>query len=161
MCIIIDACCRDEVFSITPTPAGAEVVKRIETGQLALVLGGQLTQELVGPSVGSDEARRRVKAWRQAGKAWEVDGAKLADELAWVSTQTLQSNDQHIIALARASGARTLFTRDGKAGGLLTKDFKNKNLVDRPKGAVYRSAEHTKLLKHTGSCGKLNKKRAK
>ena len=53
------------------------------------------------------------------------------------------SNDCHIIALARASGARLLCSDDVKLG----EDFKNKKWIDKPRGKIYKNATHNKLLK--------------
>jgi len=60
------------------------------------------------------------------------------------------SNDHHILALAIATGARTLATNDNA----LATDFKNKQIIDRPRGSIYRDPEaHRHLLRHTPSCG--------
>ena len=56
----------------------------------------------------------------------------------------LQSNDRHIIALAKASGARLLYTGDGK---LLRKDFDNKAYIDNPTGKIYPKGKKAKELK--------------
>lgn len=43
------------------------------------------------------------------------------------------SNDAHVIALAQVTGARLLFSNDSA----LQSDFKNKLLIDQPRGKVY------------------------
>ena len=63
------------------------------------------------------------------------------------------SNDPHVIALARISGARLLCSRDQK----LHSDFGNKHLVDNPRGSVYQDIPHAPLIAR--HC-KLGKKRA-
>ena len=45
----------------------------------------------------------------------------------------LRSNDPHVIALAQVSGSRLLYSRDGD----LQKDFKDRSLIDSPRGSVY------------------------
>lgn len=55
----------------------------------------------------------------------------------------LSSNDPHIIALARVSGARLLCSNDQG----LHCDFKNLVLVPRPKGNVYQGISHEALIK--------------
>ncbi|SPE26752.1 hypothetical protein SBA3_1300008 [Candidatus Sulfopaludibacter sp. SbA3] len=55
------------------------------------------------------------------------------------------SNDHHVLALAITSGARTLATLDNE----LAQDFKNKNIIDNPRGSVYRDQTHARLLRHT------------
>jgi hypothetical protein len=60
------------------------------------------------------------------------------------------SNDLHVLALAIVSGARTVATRDQA----LSKDFRNKAVVDSPRGSIYRDpGKHGHLLCHTSSCG--------
>ena len=54
----------------------------------------------------------------------------------------MKSNDPHILALARASGARLVYTGDGK----LIADFKNKRLIDGPRGKIYTGASNVRLL---------------
>jgi hypothetical protein len=53
----------------------------------------------------------------------------------------VRSNDVHILALARVSGARVLFLRDNN----LHSDFKNTKIL-RPKGKIYQGQRHKKLL---------------
>ncbi len=47
--------------------------------------------------------------------------------------ETCRSNDTHVIALAQISGARLLYSNDMA----LHKDFRNKSLIDKPRGKVY------------------------
>ena len=54
----------------------------------------------------------------------------------------LQSDDSHVIALARASGARLLYTGDTA----LIADFKDKRLIDKPRGRIYSGAANSDLL---------------
>lgn len=63
-------------------------------------------------------------------------------------TGQLRSNDPHILALARASGARLLYTADKD----LIADFKNPRIVSRPRGKVYSGAANARLLAGA-SCG--------
>ena len=53
-----------------------------------------------------------------------------------------KSNDEHVIALAQVSGARLLYSGDGD----LRKDFKNKELIDHPRGKVYSTEENSRFL---------------
>ncbi|WP_424945742.1 hypothetical protein [Candidatus Spongiihabitans sp.] len=52
------------------------------------------------------------------------------------------SNDIHILALAKASGARLLYTGDKD----LMADFKKKAIID-PRGKIYSGSGHKNLLK--------------
>ena len=48
-----------------------------------------------------------------------------------------RSNDTHVIALAQISGARLLYSNDKD----LHVDFKNKRLIDEPRGKIYSTNE--------------------
>ena len=70
-------------------------------------------------------------------------------------TQVCQSDDPHIIALAKISGARLLYSNDID----LHKDFSDKALIDNPRGRVYStlrnkrfSDSHKRLLARTDLC---------
>ena len=55
-----------------------------------------------------------------------------------------------MLALAIVSGARTLASDDNA----LTADFRNKAIIDSPRGSIYRDpVKHGRLLRHTTSCG--------
>jgi hypothetical protein len=92
----------------------------------------------------------------RAGHARRVPDEDVENEGAVVLKSRLcRSNDIHVIALARLSGARTLCTRDR----YLERDFKNVRLVSKPKGSIYKGSSHARLLRHTSSCGLLKKGR--
>jgi hypothetical protein len=52
------------------------------------------------------------------------------------------SNHAHIVALAKASGARVVFSNDGN----LHKGIRNATLVAKPRGRIYQTPEHQHLL---------------
>ena len=69
------------------------------------------------------------------------------------------SDDPHVVALAQLSGARLLYSNDTD----LMQDFRNRNLIDRPRGRIYSTDEkmnpsksftttHRNLLKTKGLC---------
>ena len=65
------------------------------------------------------------------------------------------SNDIHVIALAQISGARLLYSNDK----VLHTDFRNKRLVDSPRGKLYSTNEqknftevHARLLRNRDLC---------
>lgn len=65
------------------------------------------------------------------------------------------SNDIHVIALAQISGARLLYSNDMA----LHKDFRNKRLIDKPRGKVYSTNQrkdftsgHARLLNDRSLC---------
>ena len=65
------------------------------------------------------------------------------------------SDDEHVIALARVSGARLLFTNDGD----LQADFKNPGIINGPRGVIYTTMlkqevtrTHRDLLRRSDLC---------
>lgn len=146
MCVIIDACVRDLVFSPQPHEDARPVLDWIERGPGRVAYGGKkLCDELFK----SRHATRRLKVWKQAGRAYEFPQTIVDAEDTRVKALGLaRSNDTHIIALARVSGARTLYSADGA----LHADFKNPQLVNDPRGTIYQRSDHAQLLVHTASC---------
>ena len=65
------------------------------------------------------------------------------EEQILLGLEQRQSNDDHILALARASGARLLFSRDAD----LAQDFKNRIFLNEPRGSVYKKRAHAHLLR--------------
>ncbi len=118
-----------------------------ERGAPRLVAAGKLREELAN----NDSVRRQLVALDRAGRLRSVDaeGIRLEERRLRDAALCL-SNDLHVLALAIASGARTLATDDNT----LAADFKNKRIIDRPRGKIYRDPEkHGRLLRHTNSCG--------
>ena len=117
--------------------------KWIDDGQGRLIVGGPLTQELSKVGGAADQ----MQSWLQAGLAFREDTAKIELEQGRIEGRC-SSNDPHIIALARVSGARLLCSSDKK----LHTDFRDRALINNPRGAVYQGAAHTHLLGHQGRC---------
>ena len=130
MCAIVDASVRDEVFGTKRPPAGHAFFNWVNTGDGRLVIGGKLREELNGSSAFRAWAKQAILASRLRIKK---DGVveRRTEELRVNSV--LKSNDPHVIALAQVSGSRLLYSNDSD----LQDDFKNKDLVDRPRGKVY------------------------
>lgn len=90
-------------------------------------------------------AARVLRTMREAGQARLVPHASFReDERRLSESGRLKSDDPHVIALARKSGARLLYTDDSS----LIKDFKDKALIDQPRGKVYSHPEHTHLFRN-------------
>lgn len=152
MCAIVDNNVRSEVFGgDSQTEAGRLFLDRL--GQKRqLVVGGKLLQELCG----YDEFSRWLKTAMRLGYARGVDEDEVDAETRSLQNEALcRSNDEHIIALARVSGARLLFTNDLS----LQKDFKDQHLINSPRGAIYTTVRskhltstHKNLLKRTDLC---------
>ena len=131
MCVILDANARDDVFGRgMQTRAGRHFLDAVENQQTLLIVGGSLQGELCSGS-------RRFEAWLEMairnGRAIALSHDRvdaLAEKLR--EEGACKSDDEHVIALARASGARLLYSKDGA----LQADFKNRTLLRDPRGKV-------------------------
>ena len=130
MCAIVDANVAHQVFGTNRPNAGVEFFAWLSSGNGSLVLGGKLRHELnkiYSFTVWQKEATAAGRViLRDDG---EVDA--VAEELK--KEGVCKSDDEHVVALAKLSGARLLYSNDDK----LQKDFKNKELIDNPRGSVY------------------------
>lgn len=116
----------------------------IDDGKGRLAVGGQLTEELNRVA----SAGRQLRSWRQAGIAFREDSEKIEAEQKQIEGQC-SSDDAHVIALARASGARILCSGDRK----LHADFRDPALINNPRGSIYQTADHADdVLRHQGRC---------
>jgi len=146
MCLIIDACVRDHVFSKAPKPCAVPILDWIERRDGMMVYGGK---KLCNELFQSADAKRRILAWKRAGRAVQITDRIVEPEISSViSLGGSKSNDHHIIALARLSGARVLFSTDQN----LHADFKNLDLVSHPGGRIYQHEDHAHVLEHNSSC---------
>ena len=152
MCAIIDANVRDQVFGESRPPAGEFLFNWLNSGKTGakLVVGGELIREL--------SKSQAFNAWLQAalqfGRAQTIPDEKVeAATRELESQQICSSNDAHVVALAKVSGARLLFTNDRD----LQRDFKNRQILG---GSIYSTLRsqnvtrtHRNLLKGPGLCG--------
>ena len=140
MCAILDANCRDEVFGKGERPeATRNFLSWLVEGRGTLVIGGKLKKEL-------GQSESFAQWYRQAnlcGKIINFDD-DLVDEEAeiLINDNSCKSNDQHVIALARVSGARLLYSNDSD----LHSDFRNRELIQNPRGKIYSTKEHKKFV---------------
>lgn len=148
MCIIIDASVAAITFSNSPHPNAAPVINWIEERDGKFVFGGQLANELYAIK----KVRRYLREAMRKGNAIQFPNDVVSNEQAIVERFGIcRSNDEHVIALARISGARVLFSDDQ----LLGQDFNDKRLISKTRGKLYKRPEHANLLRHTYSCRKL------
>jgi PIN domain-containing protein len=138
MCIIIDASVGS-LFS--PLSEDAKpVADWLEKGQGRIVIGGRNTEELLRLGY----LRRWLAGLQRAGRVRVIDSETvLAEENTVTNLGHCVSNDAHIVALARASGARLVFTRDID----LHADLRNLALVSTPRSRIYQVARHRHLLR--------------
>lgn len=162
MCVIIDANILGDVFGENRSEAGVKLFEWIDNPQKSghLVLGGtKLRAE-------SKHVTAFSVWWRNAtrsGVATEINTKKIDDlEQHLIAEDSCSSDDEHIIALARVSGARLLYSNDVA----LVDDFRNKgktpNLLPLPRGKSYPSSDpprdqnfsnhHKKLLENRNLC---------
>ena len=125
----------------------------INNGNGRLVVGGLLMSELERSSPG-------FKAWssqaQRSGKLLVESAGEVENKTAALSESgACRSNDHHVIALAQVSGARLLYSNDRA----LQRDFKDKRLIDNPRGRVYStlvdqefSDPHRRLLGRRDLC---------
>lgn len=145
MCLIVDVNVAHKVLWKQNDPNGDfnPVRQGLLPGPQAyitLVYGGKLADEY---------ARHRdllelLLQLNRAGRARRIPKSQIqAEELCVQNLGLCQSNDYHIIALARVGHVRLLCS-DDKA---LHNDFKNKQLLNNPRGKVYQCAKHESLLR--------------
>lgn len=139
MCAILDASVVHKVFGDNLSEAGRKFFEWLNTGKGKLVVGGRLLQELEKTYA----SREWLKQALLAGRAVRFDDHRIGSETgALKRAGSCRSNDPHVIALARISDVRFLYSDDQA----LQRDFKNPALIDNPRGTVYstlRSDEFT------------------
>lgn len=148
MCLIVDANLAAIVFGEPVHDNFRPILNWLlspkENGKL--VVGGHLTTELYKVT----NAHRFIRGLYQAGRVKIFPDDTVQKETKLVSS-ICESDDPHVIALAKVSGARILCSHDTT----LHKDFTNLNIIS-PKGHIYQTSKHKRLLRlygHTSACG--------
>ncbi len=145
MCLIVDANAASLCLG-QPGPVRNWLFGR--KNRPRLVTGGRLREELAQVA----EVRKALVELERAGRLRSAEAALLRkQEVRLRSERLCRSNDAHVLALALVTGARTLATFDEA----LSSDFRNRRIIDKPRGSVYRDPDrHGHLLRHTPrSCG--------
>jgi predicted nucleic acid-binding protein len=157
MCVIIDANLAGKVFA-TPCdgdfkPLWDWVFDKRKQG--SIVFGGHLAEELCRIRSVREGGARALSELKRAGRAHEIRKDCVEREENIVGSlktangkRLCKSNDPHVVALARVSGARVLCSADQD----LHVDFKNLRVVPSPKGRIYQNAAHANVLGHTSGC---------
>ena len=148
MCIIVDANKLGEFLANPPNddavPLHQWLGRRNGAGMLVYSTGGKFKAEVRG------KAREKLRVYVQAGRAQLVPADEFSDDADKLrASGRLRSDDPHVLALARASGARLLYTADQN----LIADFKDRDLIRSPRGKVYSSAANAHLLT-SSACAK-------
>ncbi len=168
MCIIVDNNARELVFGQKVSDEFAPVRQLLfETRPPkrpgVLVLGGDLLHEFCGGTDrsgvehhGSDSARKAVDELRKAGRLIVPERRLLDASMQAIQAETWQSNDQHVLALAHATGAEVVVMRPASDGGkagdaALIRDFKSQRFreIGGPKVRAYTRKSHARLLRET------------
>lgn len=141
MCIIVDANKLGTFLADSPDADSEPIHRwlghRNAKGVLVYSTGGKFGAEL------GLQARKKLFVYVQAGKAHLIPPHRFADDADQLQASgKLRSDDPHVLALARASGARLLYTADGD----LIADFKDRDLIDSPRGKIYSNAGNSDLL---------------
>ncbi len=143
MCLIIDANCASKIESPDAKPLIDWLISPKTEGKL--VLGGKLAEELGRVRL----IQRLLLRLSQAGRLMVIKEEHIVEEERYILKNcACRSNDVHVLALARAGGARLLFSNDEN----LHADFKDASIVPSPKGRVYQNADHRKLLGRKDLC---------
>jgi hypothetical protein len=140
MCIIIDANVGNEFGPLTDD-ARCIYDWLIAGGRVAS--GGRLKRELL-----KTKFRNLYQPLVIAGRLVEYEGSEIDRvEKKLTEANTCASDDPHIIALAKVSDARTLFSRDVN----LHADFCARTIL-APRGRVYQNRSHQHLLRTARKC---------
>ena len=151
MCMIIDT---NRINDFLNHPS-QEDIKPIHDwlkrkGRIVYSTGDQFSTEL------KDKARRRLEDYARIGRSSFVSDDRVVVEAEKLRSSGLsfKSNDHHVLALARISKARLLYSSDEG----LHEDFKNTEIIPSPKGHIYQDKKHRKLLNDT-VCGRSRSRR--
>ena len=139
MCIIVDTNKLGTFLADPPDDDSRPIHKWLErrAGSIVYSTGGRFAKEIQG------RVRTRLAAYVRAGRAKLIPGSLFADDERDLEAHPdLRSDDPHVLALARAAGARLLYTADRN----LISDFKDRRFIDGPRGKVYSGAGNAGLL---------------
>jgi len=141
MCIIIDANRLGEFLGEPVSADAAPIHRWLNRGRGTVVYS---TEGEFHSEIGSS-ARTKLAEYVRAGKAILVPSEHYREDVRTLQGLPIRSDDAHVLALARASGARLLYTADRN----LAADFKDRRFVNRPRGKVYTRAANAALLTRT------------
>ena len=135
MCALLNANVKHEVFGINrKTEAGAKFFKwingDIKGKTTKLVVGGKLTRGLTRDD---DKILEWLAEAALSAKVFVVSDLEIYEAKNEIDGVALQLNDQHVILLAIASGARLLYSNDKD----LHAGFRSPSIIDNPLDRVY------------------------
>ena len=106
-----------------------------------MALGGRLENELKGGGIqpGSNEFNKWLATAEASGRVIrpnsdiEAETKSIESATDGRGRRVYESDDPHVLALAKLTGARLLFSRDDA----LIQDFQNNKILNQPGGKVY------------------------
>lgn len=128
MALIIDNNRRSDFVGDVKNSAKS-VAKFVATRRVSIAICRDLLRELAG----DHRMAQMIAEWGRNGLLQRVDEAQYAIERALMDRTPHVSDDEHVLALARVSGARLLYTEDKE----LIEDFKNSRILS-PRGKVFK-----------------------
>ena len=141
MCLILDANKYDDYLN--PDNDDMQPVRDwMKKGKMAYAATGKIEKELKKHK----KMEKRVMRHRRNGQLKTVTPAEFHRAEKEVKKLQLQSNDAHVIALARAANAKVLVSSDDE----LHKDFTNPQIIKN--GKVYQYKTHKKDLLQKLTC---------
>lgn len=151
MCAILDANVASQVFGDNRPEAGVKFFEWIDHGHGRLVVGRVLRNELI-----HTRARNWLEQAFRSGRVKIVAGRSIDEQTRKLCEKGIcRSDDSHIIALAQIATSRLLYSNDID----LQRDFKDKNLINKPRGKVYSTIKndhftkvHRRLLSQRDIC---------
>jgi len=143
VCLIVDNSVRDRVF-FKPEDRDFQDLHSCLMGNgrpvVKIVYGGELRREYLRRK----DMMEQLAALDRKGQAKIISDAEVDNETKAVkATGLCRSNDEHVIALARVGRVRLLCASDND----LKRDFRNKALIDEPRGKIYDRRSHDALLR--------------
>ena len=153
MCAIVDANVGHEVFGDAQSEAGRYLLDWLNRASGGtLVIGGKLREELCA----NGNFLRWLRTAVRLGRALNFDDQEVDAEAESLRAEGIcGSDDEHVLALARLSGARLLFTNDRA----LQDDFRNRGIIGGVRGRIYTTRErpdvrrsHIDLLRRRDLC---------
>lgn len=140
MCLIVDANLCSVIFKKTSDKSFQSLRDSVFSSRVTLIHGGKFTSEYHKAGV-----LDVIASLARSGRAIRISDDLIDAQIAIIADRCT-SNDHHVIALARADRqlGRVLCSNDEA----LRTDFKNKALIDKPRGTVYSASRHKASLKN-------------
>jgi len=157
VCAIIDKSAVGSLFSDKTQNDYRPFLDWVLKQDGTVAIGGKNREELAE----STKMRGLLAELKRARKLVDSEDRQVDEESKQIEHQC-SSNDSHVIALARVSGARLLvLARVGASQGhlagenLLEQDFRDRALVKSPRGRIYKDASGMMYAGRCPKCGRF------